>query len=670
MFETQQLKFFASLLMRPIIFKLFLLVFSIIFAVGAAAQTCTGSLGDPVINETFGAGTTQNEVGPALPYGVTTLQYSPLACVGDIEGYTFVSYMYGCHASTWQHLNNDHTGNPFGYFMLINGPDGGGDVYDEKVAGDKLCPNTTYEFAAWIMNVLILQDSTKNWVLPNLTFSIETAAGKVLKTLTIGDIAETVNPVWNHYGTFFTTPSDGSDIVVRLIDNQMQPGNGNDFAVDDITFRPCGPVVEAGFDSATGNINETMCAGNNATYTLKATQAGYDSPAYQWQQNLNDGNGWVDISGETGTAVTINLNGPKAGTYLYRIGVSSGTNTSLSCRIYSQVLTVFINPFPVADLPALTPVCIGQPLRLTVAQADSYAWTGPNNFSYTSETANSVLVTDAASSSNDGTYTVITTKGGCPLFQSTNVVVYPPVGSATVNNATICEGDMATLTVQCPGATQYSWAPSTGLKTTDGATVTASPDQTTTYTVTIGNGGCDVITRSATVTVITKPAASAGGNKKIMSGESVMLNGSVTGDNVSYYWTPPDYLDNANSLTPIASPAYNTTYTLHAVSNYTCGEDTSSTFVRVYQTVKIPNTFSPNNDGINDNWDIKNLGTYPGSSISVFNRWGQQVYQSIDYPKPWNGTDNGSPLPEGTYYYVIDLKNGMPKLAGWVLIVR
>jgi gliding motility-associated-like protein len=507
-------------------------------------------------------------------------------------------------------------------------------------------------------------------VLPDLTFSIEKADGTVIKKFEIGNIAETTEPAWIHYGTFFTTPADGSDIVVRLIDKQTLPGNGNDFAVDDITFRPCGPIVEAGFDLATGNINETMCAGNNATYTLKGAQTGYDSPVYQWQQNLNDGNGWVDISGETNPALSVTLNSPNAGTYLYRMGVLSSTNTSLACRIYSDVLTVFVNPFPVASLPAQTAACVGQPLRLTVDQADSYVWTGPNGFSSTSKTSNSVIVADAAGSANNGTYSVIVTLGGCPLFESTNVVVYPPVGAATVNNPTICEGDMAALAVQCPGATQYIWAPSTGLNTTDGATVSASPAETTTYTVTIGNGGCDEITRSATVTVLNKPVANAGNNKTIMSGESVKLDGSVKGDGVSYYWTPPDDLDNANSLAPVASPVNDITYTLHAVSNSTCGDATSTTFVRVYQTVKIPNTFSPNNDGINDYWDIKNLNTYPGSSVLVFNRWGQQVYRTIDYPKPWNGTDNGSPLPEGTYYYVIDLKNGMPKLAGWVLIVR
>jgi gliding motility-associated-like protein len=84
----------------------------------------------------------------------------------------------------------------------------------------------------------------------------------------------------------------------------------------------------------------------------------------------------------------------------------------------------------------------------------------------------------------------------------------------------------------------------------------------------------------------------------------------------------------------------------------------------------IPNTFTPNGDGINDTWNIKNLESYPNSSVNIFNRWGQKLYASIGYPVPWDGKYNGSSLPAGTYYYVIDPKNGHAAISGWVAIVR
>ncbi|TSD64982.1 gliding motility-associated C-terminal domain-containing protein [Inquilinus sp. KBS0705] len=86
--------------------------------------------------------------------------------------------------------------------------------------------------------------------------------------------------------------------------------------------------------------------------------------------------------------------------------------------------------------------------------------------------------------------------------------------------------------------------------------------------------------------------------------------------------------------------------------------------------IVIPNTFTPNADGVNDTWEIKALVAYPGSTVSIFNRSGQQIYHSVDYSTPWNGTYNNRPIPAGTYYYIIDVKNGSAKLSGYVTVLR
>ncbi|MND87116.1 hypothetical protein D3C80_791080 [compost metagenome] len=69
--------------------------------------------------------------------------------------------------------------------------------------------------------------------------------------------------------------------------------------------------------------------------------------------------------------------------------------------------------------------------------------------------------------------------------------------------------------------------------------------------------------------------------------------------------------------------------------------------------IKIPNVFTPNNDGKNDSWVISGLESYPNAHIWVYNRYGEMVYESIGYPKSWNGVFNNKPLPASTYYYVI-----------------
>jgi len=246
--------------------------------------------------------------------------------------------------------------------------------------------------------------------------------------------------------------------------------------------------------------------------------------------------------------------------------------------------------------------------------------------------------------------------------------VVPKVVPSISAPVAICAGESTQLSAS--GGLYYKWTPSTGLDHDDIPSPLATPLQTTTYKVTISNNGCADSTKSVTVTVNQNPVAKAGGNKIIFEGQSVKLDGSISGDNITdHYWTPATFLDDPKSLTPIATPTDNITYTLNLISQ-TCGSSTSSVFVRVYKKITIPNTFSPNNDGINDNWNIKELFTYPECVLFVYNRYGKQVYQSTGYAKPWDGTYAGSPLPAGTYYYVLDLKNGTPKISGWVLIIR
>ncbi len=374
--------------MRPINKKFFPLVVILTIALTAVkAQTCTGSLGDPVIYESFGAGTTYG-IGPQLPAGVSNYTYVANNCPDD--GYYSITTNIGnCFGGTWQAVSSDHTGDKNGYMMVINASYNPGIFYTQKAAGSKLCPNTTYEFAAWILNVIYPDSRTDGYIEPNITFSIETTGGKILKTYNTGNIPATVPDgklPWKQYGTYFTTPSDGSDIVVKMINN-APGGNGNDLALDDITFRPCGPIIGAGFGSVDATADKNLCAGESAAYTLTARQTGYDDPGFQWQVNYNDDRGWLDLTGETTSTLIIDqtFKNAKAGIYQYRVGILNGNTTAVSCRIYSQPLT--INGVRIAGnrLPPVTPACEGLPLTLSAKGGSTYQWSGPNNFSSTAQ---------------------------------------------------------------------------------------------------------------------------------------------------------------------------------------------------------------------------------------------------------------------------------------------
>jgi gliding motility-associated-like protein len=93
-------------------------------------------------------------------------------------------------------------------------------------------------------------------------------------------------------------------------------------------------------------------------------------------------------------------------------------------------------------------------------------------------------------------------------------------------------------------------------------------------------------------------------------------------------------------------------------------------FITVLKKPGVPNTFSPNGDGIHDRWEIKYLDTYPGATVEIYNRYGQLVFKSTGYTKSWDGTYNGKPVPVGTYYYIVNPKNGRKQMSGYVDIIR
>lgn len=620
-------------------------------------QLCTGSLGDPVVHITFGAGGTN---GNALP-PTTSYLYQTSDCPPD-GSYTVRNSTSGCFGSTWHNVYEDHTPNDTnGHMMIVNASYQPGVFYLDTVRG--LCANTTYEFAAWIMNVLTTTACGGAGIDPILVFQIETVTGQVLATYVTGNIMETVTPTWKQYGVFFTTTATSTAVVVRL-SNNAPGGCGNDLLLDDITFRPCGPLVNASL-TVSGDTTAELCYGVPTAYTLQSSStSGYDDPVYQWQVSLNGGN-WRDIPGATGDEYIRTPTIP--GQYRYRMSIAESVNaSSSSCRVASNMVTITVNGLPEPGLIDTTSGCENTLLQMDATGGLTYAWTGPNGF--TADQKNFTL--SNLQPADAGLYRVlVTTDKGCSASDSTNVVVHPAVHAQIVGGTSVCED--VPVRLQASGGTRYEWSPPAGLSSTSIASPIVTAPDTTQYQVKVfSEFGC-VDTAYATINIWKKPRANAGPNKQMIEGNSVTLEGMAGGTQVRYFWTPPDYLNNAHLLTPVASPVSDTYYTLHVVSDLGCGSHTDEMFVRVFKEVKVPNAFSPNGDGINDDWKIQNLATYPDATLQVFNRNGQLVFTSRGYGRPWNGTFNNRPLPTGTYYYIIDLKTELfPKLSGWVFIAR
>lgn len=200
----------------------------------------------------------------------------------------------------------------------------------------------------------------------------------------------------------------------------------------------------------------------------------------------------------------------------------------------------------------------------------------------------------------------------------------------------------------------------------------------TQYWVVVGgalNGGSTIPAQCGFNVMTSGPGADivgvdfgVGPNVQIGEGESTQL---VAYGGPPYDWTPTTGLSGNGISNPIASPPSTVFYTVSTTLNgCTYSADV---FVEVIRRIQPPNTFTPNGDGFNDTWLIPGIADYPGAEVRIHDRWGQVVYRSTGYREPWDGTNNGTPVAVGTYYYHIQLnqlEGRSPPYTGFISLVR
>lgn len=640
--------------------RLIVVILFLFYCSTGSAQLCQGSLGDPIINITFGAG---SNPGASLTAATTSYNYYAGDCPAD-GSYTVRNNTTNCFGFSWHSLSADHTGDANGYFMLVNASIQPNAFYIDTVKG--LCTNTTFEFASWVMNVIRSSACSGNTIPPNLTFTIEKTDGMVLQTYNSGNIFAGQTPTWKQYGFFFTTPAGVSDIVLRIFNNSSG-GCGNDLALDDITFRPCGPLITP---SIVGSPLTTVsiCEGTARAFTFSTIiSSGFSNPSFQWQESL-DGVNWSDIPGAITNTFTKNfIATTAAGNYKYRLSAAeSGNMSSVKCRVVSGVLTINVAANPVTTTSSNTPVCQEGTLNLTATGGTDFQWSGPGNFS---STTNPAAINNAQAANAGKYYVVVKNVAGCPHLDSVSVVINAkPVATTTFATTTICSGKSVQLS--SGGGSGYKWIPATSLSSDIIFDPLASPRNTTQYMVIVSNQvGC-ADSAYVDVTVIEKPTANAGPDKFCIAGSPAQLNGTASGQDVTYSWSPPLYIDDIFSLTPTVSVPVGMDYLLTVVSNAGCGSDTNSTHIYFYKDLFIPTAFTPNNDGKNDAWNIPAINVFSDFEITVFNRYGQIVFHAKNNYQPWDGKYKGLPQPAGVYIYMINLKKDNKLLKGALTIIK
>jgi gliding motility-associated-like protein len=270
----------------------------------------------------------------------------------------------------------------------------------------------------------------------------------------------------------------------------------------------------------------------------------------------------------------------------------------------------------------------------------------------------------------DGSMTGVDTEPASATFDltvsGTAVDQIPPTVGIVSSATDVCVNDDVTFTANASGCNSTStveWfvngsTVSAGTVNTFTSTGFSDGDEiTATFTCT---GDCPISSTSGGIVLaVDDPMADAGMDILIPFGESTILQGSGDG---SYLWGPIDDLSSPASPQPLASPGATTTYQLTVTSAGGC-ESYDEVTVFLDSPIYSANTLTPNEDGINDYWEIRNISKYPRAKVNVYDRWGQKVFNVIGYTndKRWDGTYKGLKLPAATYFYVIDLQTGNDK---------
>ncbi|MEO8770281.1 MAG: choice-of-anchor L domain-containing protein [Ferruginibacter sp.] len=259
------------------------------------------------------------------------------------------------------------------------------------------------------------------------------------------------------------------------------------------------------------------------------------------------------------------------------------------------------------------------------------------------------------------TYTItVNDANDCPaVFPG---VVVPFINDLTLSvsaDTSICSGQSVFLHA-VSSADTYSWSPTTDLNNPNIQSPVSTPNDNITYTVTATLGGC-VQTAAVQISVSTNLTVDAGGPLNIDAGGSAQVLANVGGSNTnisSILWTASAGLSATNILNPVVTPIGTngtTTYTITVKNTTGCSASDILIINIIPNCINIRNAFTPNGDGINDSWKVyDDYSCLKNVTVHVFNRYGSKVFESDDYRNNWEGRYNGKPLPDGTYYAVIE----------------
>ena len=370
----------------------------------------------------------------------------------------------------------------------------------------------------------------------------------------------------------------------------------------------------------------------------------------------------------------------------YTVRMYNSTTSGCISTTYTQVISV--KPIPVANFNFPDTLCLPAASvifnNLTsifdgTENALLYLWNFGDAASGVNNVSTGLNPRHVYNGSGPFTVTLKVTSGaGCvhDTIKIINAIHPQPKAAFTISRpAGICIGDNVSFTDLSDGADgtvgKWQWNFNDGNSSTQqnpGHLYSRVGDYNVRLFI-VNSFGCNSDTVSKPFTVNPYPLVNAGGDRFVLEGGSIVLQPVVTAINPQYLWVPSTYLDNNTLANPTTSPLNDITYKVTVTGRGGCSAS-DSLFVKLLLGPKIPNTFSPNGDGINEKWTIEYLESYPNNRVQVFTRAGQLVFESRGYKTPWNGTMNGKTLPIDTYYYLIEPGNGRKPITGFITLLK
>lgn len=398
-------------------------------------------------------------------------------------------------------------------------------------------------------------------------------------------------------------------------------------------------VVEVSIPDTDISDDVSICLGSSTT--LEAS----GGATYSWSPTTGLNNASIATpvcSAQTTTTYTVTI-----------------TNEDNCVEEQEVTITVFFD-LPGGDVYDPLTVCEGLSVQLNAVDANSWLWSPASSLN------NAQFQNPLASPADTTAYAVLITNscGSGTDFVTVNVI-HPEIQAW--GGGSICNGDSTTAFAS--GAVNYYWQPAASSSPSNADAVFLHPTETTWFEVTgVDEFNC-IDQDSIFVFVFPSATVDAGPDQYYAYPGSAVLLGNAF--DLPFYWWPSDGLSCTDCVYPVASPQFPTVYHLAVIDDNGCVSD-DSVLVKPYFPIWVPNTVTPNEDGVNDVFRAYGINI-DGFSLRIYDRWGMKIFETTNFEDVWVPSVTGEYYVQNDVYtWVIqyDSIERREELVGHVTVIR